>query len=132
MIRKAWNTNLRISLVLMVAATCGTTAWADGTHGATFTVKNQSAGTILVYTYNGDDPQCVVAHKEYVIDSGGDRTAKCHGNGTGRCKFKVFAGPTIAGTRITETTTCESYVDKVNKGETCTITGRKLGDYSCE
>ena len=137
MIRKAWNTILRISLLLMVAATFGTAAWADGTHGSTFTVKNQSGGKILVYTYNGNDSVCEVAHKQYVIDSGGERTAKCHGKGTGRCKFLVFAGSTIANIVITEATTClysnltEKFVDKIEKGAICTITGRYSGDYWC-
>ena len=137
MIRKAWNTNLRISLVLMVAATFGTTAWADGTHGTTFKVKNQSGGKILVYTYNGADSACSVAHKEYVIDNGGERTAKCHGQGKQRCKFKVYAGTALADTKITNTKTCDSvnpnsHIDIVKKGETCTITGRHNGDYNCQ
>ena len=150
MIRKAWNMNLRISLVLMVAATFGTTAWADGTHNATFTVKNQSGGKILVYTYNGDDSLCGVAHKEYVIDDGGERTAKCHGKGKQRCKFTVIKGTDILGDRITLLNTCKAALetgstaldqasrripvgaDIVNKGETCTITGRLAGDYNCQ
>lgn len=117
----------------MVAATFGTTAWADGTHGATFTVKNESGGKILVWTYNGNDTACVVAHKSYLIYNGGERTAKCHGNGTGRCHFKVFAGSSeFDGHEITNTFTCDKLIDNAKKGETCTITGRKAGDYNCQ
>ena len=122
----------------MVAATFGTTAWADGTHGSTFTVKNQSGGKILVSTYNGDDSVCITKHKTYTIDNGGERTAKCHGNGTGRCKFNVVT-PWTPNTWITNKVTCgdpnsddPGGTDKVHKGETCTITGRKTGDYDCQ
>ena len=135
MLRKAWNTNLRISLVLMVAATFGATAWADGTHGSTFTVKNDRGGKILVYTFKGDDSVCAVAHKEYVIGNGGERTAKCHGNGTHRCKFRVYASSTVSDHAITDREQhggCGQHVVNVNKGETCTMTGRYSGDYNCQ
>ena len=136
--RKAWNTNLRISLVLMVAATFGTTAWADGTHSTKFTVENNSGGIILVYTYNGKDTMCATPHKEYVIHNGGERTVKCHGEGTGKCKFRVYKGrSSFRTTTITDNVTCvaeesNSYGwDKADRGDTCTITGRSPGDYSC-
>ena len=126
------NTNLRIALVLMVTAMFGTTAWADGKHNVKFTIKNQTAGKILVYTYNGADPECVTGHKEYVIGKGGQRTAKCHGNGKGRCKFAVWAGTSTTANKITKQTLrhCEN-VDQARKGETCKINGRKKGEYEC-
>lgn len=136
MIRKTWNTNLRILLVLMLAATFATTTWADGKHGTKFTVKNESGGKIFVHTYSGDDSWCFSPHKDYKIGNGGKRTAKCHGHGTHRCKFTVWwvkYSETLKS--ITRSKTCKTRdgpnVDMVKNGETCTITGRHTGDYNC-
>ena len=66
-------------------------ASADGSHGAKIEFTNLSGSEVTLESFNGKDSMCGtsfgVPHKVYYIGNNGTRTAKCHGQGKGRCKI---------------------------------------------
>jgi len=93
-------------------------ATADGTHKATFRIKNCVSSAIsyfscAVYVFNGNDQCGPIPHKIYNVDKGSWKTGKCHGRGNGRCWVKVINCGTMAEFTWDALATCY----EVPKGE---------------
>ena len=105
-------------------------AFADGKHKAKFKVKNDSAKAACIWVYNGKDTSKSSAHKKYWVKSGDEVTAKCHGQGKGRCKYESFVkcggGQTKCFSLLKTDLVgeCKLHLDtnKISKGKTVTIT----------
>lgn len=95
-----------------------TAATADGTHGSTFKLTNDAGLELQVLVYNGNDNARIVPHKVYYIPKGKTRTAKCHGNGTGRCYVTIQ--PNGYSWLI--------YRGKIKKNSECSVTHPLVGD----
>ncbi len=102
---------VQVTLAAIILAASTGFAFADGTHGTKFQLKNKFQGVEMqVLVYNGKDGARLVPHKVYYIDTGGTRTGKCHGQGKHRCwvivqsngaPFTFYRGP------IKKNATCE-------------------------
>lgn len=112
-------------------------AMADGTHGVAVTVVNKTGAKIEVLTYNGKDGSETVPHKVYYIGKGGSRTAKAHGQGTGKIRISiqqageystVCTGVTTVDGKTIQDGQIGHNSKKYPDGSTLTVTGCKFVD----
>lgn len=79
-------------LHLVVAAACCVTVSTPVSHAdnpqVEVTVKNNFPGSIVVYSFDGDDSVCQVPRSEKPVGGHGETvTLRCKGNGKHRCKL---------------------------------------------
>jgi hypothetical protein len=80
---------MRLVYFILALVCFSPAAMADGTHGVAVTVINKTGAKIQIMTYNGKDGSETVPHKVYYSDAGGTRTAKAHGQGTGKIRMTI-------------------------------------------
>lgn len=83
--------NNRVLSFLLVIASFGvvSSVVADGSHGVKIKITNNINEQIEIQSFNGLTCSGGVPHKVYYVDSGGTRTAKCHGQGKDRCYISI-------------------------------------------